>query len=71
MSQKELIFEVEACAHCGKPFHIRIEVVAKQTGGWEDVKTECPYCGKPLMVKLPAKVIPNEPVIRGAKSTSI
>lgn len=71
MLQKGQIFKVEACAHCGKPFHIRKELVAKQTGEWEDVKIECPYCAKPLMVRLPTEVIPDERIVRGIKSTII
>jgi DNA-directed RNA polymerase subunit RPC12/RpoP len=63
-------FRVEACDHCGKPFHIRAEVKTKAEGD-EEIKVNCPYCDRPLMVKIPRRVLDKTTTFRDTVSRQV
>ena len=63
-------FQVEACDHCGKPFHIRAEVKSKDKGD-DEIEVDCPYCDQPLMVKIPKRVIPKTTTFRDTTSRRV
>ena len=51
---------VDACCHCGKPFHLTSRIDTQEPGV-EEIKVNCPYCEKPVLVKVPRDMLAKDP----------
>ena len=67
MAAAEKLLKIQ-CAHCDKPFHVRVTLAQPEAAGSGEVALACLYCEKQVMVRIPREYIAPAESLRGLPS---